>query len=141
MIEDWRAALDAAQAQPEIDTRGVGYWGLSMGTRFGVPLLAAEPRIRAAVIGLFGHRGGVEATQRVYDDALKINVPVLFLQQRDDEEVTPRAYWELFQRIGTSEKSLRANSGKHAEVPPFELRASRAFLARKLRAPLEDTRE
>lgn len=135
MIEDWRAALDVAQRLPEIDPSAIGYWGLSMGTRFGAPLIAAEPRIKAAVIGLFGHREGEETSQRVYDDAARIRVPVLFLQQLGDEEVGQRAYHELFQRIGTADKRLHANPGGHAQVPRSELEASRLFLARKLKAP------
>jgi dienelactone hydrolase len=138
MIADWRAALDAARQLPEIGQGPVGYWGLSMGTRFGVPLIAAEPRIRAAVIGLFGHREGVEASQRVYDDAAKIDIPVLFLQQLGDEEVGQRAYHELFSRIGTPDKRLHANPGGHAQVPRSELQASRWFLARKLGARGDD---
>ena len=104
-----------------------------MGTRFGVPLLAAESRIRAAVIGLFGYREGDATNQRVYDDVAKIAVPVLFLQQLDDEEVGPRAYFDLFTRIGTADKRLHANPGRHAAVPRSELEASRLFLARKLK--------
>jgi dienelactone hydrolase len=134
MVEDWRAALDAAQQLPEIGKGPVGYWGLSMGTRFGVPLIAVEPRIRAAVIGLFGHREGAEGSQRVYDDVAKIDVPVLFVQQLDDEEVGQGAYHVLFKRIGTSDKRLHANPGGHAAVPRSELQASRSFLARKLSA-------
>ncbi len=134
MVQDWRAALDAAQQLPEIGEGPVGYWGLSMGTRFGVPLITREPRIRAAVIGLFGHREGVESGQRVYDDAPAIQIPVLFLQQLNDEEVDQRAYRELFERIGTQDKRLHANPGGHAAVPKSELKASREFLARKLGA-------
>ena len=137
MVEDWRAALDVAQGLAEIGKGPVGYWGLSMGTRFGVPLIAAEPRIQAAVIGLFGHREGVETSQRVFDDAADIDVPVLFLQQLGDEEVGPRAYWELFKRVGTSDKRLHANPGGHAAVPKSELQASRLFLASKLKARLD----
>jgi dienelactone hydrolase len=134
MVQDWRAALDAAQQLPEIGEGPVGYWGLSMGTRFGVPLITSEARIRAAVIGLFGHREGVESGQRVYDDAPAIQIPVLFLQQLNDEEVDQRAYRELFDRIGTQDKRLHANPGGHAAVPKSELKASREFLARKLGA-------
>ena len=77
----------------------------------------------------------METSQRVYDDASKIRVPVLFLQQLGDEEVGQRAYHELFQRIGTADKRLHANPGGHAQVPRSELEASRLFLARKLKAP------
>jgi dienelactone hydrolase len=138
MVEDWRAALDAAEKLPEIRRGGVAYWGLSMGTRFGVPLIAAEPRIHAAVIGLFGHRAGDPSLQRVYDDASAINIPVLFLQQLHDEEVSQEAYRELFAQIGTSDKRLHANPGKHVAVPRSELQASRLFLAHKLQARGDD---
>jgi dienelactone hydrolase len=134
MVDDWRAALDVAQQLPEIDRGPVGYWGLSMGTRFGVPLIVAEPRVRAAVIGLFGYAAGAATNQRVYDDAPKITAAVLFLQQLDDEEVDQHAYHELFTRIGTKNKRLHANPGTHAAVPRSELEASRSFLARKLKA-------
>jgi dienelactone hydrolase len=134
MVDDWRAALDAALALPEIRKDPVGYWGLSMGTRFGVPLIAAEPRIGAAVIGLFGYGEGIATNQRVYDDVARISIPVLFVQQLDDEEVTQRAYYDLFRRIGTRDKRLHANPGGHAEVPRSELEATRLFLSRKLKA-------
>ncbi|MGH3120659.1 MAG: hypothetical protein ACRDND_06440 [Streptosporangiaceae bacterium] len=35
----------------------VGYWGLSMGSAIGMPFVAAEPRIGAAVFGLAVTRG------------------------------------------------------------------------------------
>lgn len=138
MVNDWRAALDVALKLPEIADGPVGYWGLSMGTRFGVPLIAAEPRIRAAVIGLFGYREGNATNQRVYDDIVKIDIPVLFLQQLEDDEVGQLAYYELFKRIGTRDKRLHANPGKHVEVPRSETQASRLFLARKLQADIDD---
>jgi len=138
MAADWRAALDVAAQLPEIDASAIGYWGLSMGTRFGVPLIVTEPRIKAAVIGLFGHREGVEASQRVYDDAARIDIPILFLQQLEDDEVGQRAYYELFKQIGTRDKRLHANPGTHIQVPRSEMQASRLFLARKLKARHDD---
>jgi dienelactone hydrolase len=138
MVQDWRDALTAAQSRPEVGSGPVGYWGLSMGTRFGVPLIAAEPRIQAAVIGLFGYREGSPVNQRVYDDIGKVRIPVLFLQQLDDDEVSQDAYWALFRRIGTADKRLHANPGKHAAVPQSEREASRLFLARKLKARRHD---
>jgi dienelactone hydrolase len=132
MVEDWKAALDAAQALPDIGRTAVGYWGVSMGTRFGLPFVAAEKRVKAAVLGLFGYGKGAAANQRVYDDASKINVPVLFLQQMADEMITNKAYWDLFQMIGTKNKRLHVNPGGHVEIPEEEKIASRMYLARRL---------
>ena len=50
MARDWQACLDHARSRWGVGAGGVGYWGLSGGTMFGLPLVALEPRIRAAVM-------------------------------------------------------------------------------------------
>lgn len=51
-VPEYLATLDALQELPEIGTDGpVGYWGIHMGTAIGVPFVAVEPRITAAVFG------------------------------------------------------------------------------------------
>ena len=51
-MPEWRATLDALQELPEIGADGpVGYWGTNMGTAIGLPWVASEPRITAAVFG------------------------------------------------------------------------------------------
>ncbi|MGV9777468.1 hypothetical protein [Streptosporangium sp. NPDC003464] len=40
----------------------VGYWGVSLGCGLGVPSVAAEPRVRAAVLGLGGVAASAEKT-------------------------------------------------------------------------------
>ena len=55
-VADWKAALDAVQS--ELGSGPVGYFGLSMGTMMGVPVIAAEPRVRAAVLGDGSNRIG-----------------------------------------------------------------------------------
>ncbi len=132
MIADWRGALDVAQALSDVGEGPAGYWGLSMGTRFGLPLVVAEPRIGVAVLGLFGIKPGTEANQRVYDDAPKVAIPVLFLQQLGDQQVGGRASAALFDALGTDDKRLHANLGGHPEVPEDEMVESRRFLAMRL---------
>ena len=74
-VPEWQATLDALQELDCVGTGGpVGFWGVSLGSAIGVPLVAAEPRITAAVFGLVGHDTLAEAAARV-------TVPVEFLLQ------------------------------------------------------------
>ena len=56
-VADWQRVIGALQDLDRVDGGAIGYWGVSMGTGLGLPLLAAEPRIRAAVLGLLGLPG------------------------------------------------------------------------------------
>ncbi len=128
IVADWKTALDAAQA--ELGSGPVGYFGLSMGTMMGVPLIAAEPRVSAAVLGLMGLWGPTRA--RLSADAARVTCPVRFLAQWDDEIVPRDRVLELFDQLGTRRKSLHAHPGKHVEVPPDEMRGVAEFLAAQL---------
>ena len=130
MVEDWKATLDALQKLPEIGVGRVGYWGLSMGTMFGLPLVAAEPRIEVAVLGLMGT--GVGKSSRLADDAAEVRCPVLFLQQWDDELIPRNASSELFGAIASEDKRLHANPGLHSAIPREEFHNTQAFLAKHL---------
>lgn len=124
-VPEWRAVLDALQQLDHVGPGPVGYWGLSMGCGLGVPFIAAEPRIRAAVLGLNGAETSAEA-------AAQITVPVEFLVQWDDEMVPRAASLALFDVIASAEKTLHANPGKHGDVPMFELDSSLRFFTRHL---------
>ena len=113
--------------QAELGSGPVGYFGLSMGTMMGVPVIAAEARVRVAVLGLMGLWGLNGA--RLAEDAPRVACPVRFLAQWDDEVVPRPPVLELFDRLGSPDKSLRAHPGKHAAVPPEEMREVSAFLA------------
>lgn len=126
IVADWRAVLDAVLAEQESDLP-VGYFGLSMGTMMGVPVVAAEPRIRAAVLGLMGVWGPNRAA--LEKAAPDVQVPVRFLAQWDDEIVPRDAVLDLFDRLGSPDKALRAHPGRHAAVPPHEIREVSTFLA------------
>ncbi len=130
-VADWQAAIAAADAAAPAPYGPAGYLGLSMGTRSGIPLLAAEPRISAAVLGLFGHPAA-DPGAAFAQAARQVTVPVLFLQQWDDE-LFPRAdCLTLFDLLASPGKTLHANPGGHMAVPREELEAAALFLHRHL---------
>lgn len=124
-VPEWRAVVDAVQEVDHVGAGPVGYWGLSLGCGLGVPFVAAEPRVRAAVLGLNGAETSAEA-------AAQITVPVEFLVQWDDERVPRAASLALFDAVASAEKTLHANPGNHGEVPAFELDSSLRFFTRHL---------
>ncbi|GHA64672.1 alpha/beta hydrolase [Streptomyces termitum] len=126
-VPEWRAALDALQELPEIGAEGpVGYAGVAMGSAIGVPLVAAEPRITAAVFGLMWPDALFEAARR-------ITVPVEYALQWDDTRIPREGGLALFEAFGSAEKSLHANAGLHVDFPRFvESESAARFLARHL---------
>ncbi|MEX2446343.1 MAG: alpha/beta hydrolase [Dehalococcoidia bacterium] len=138
MVEDWQATLDALLATGEFDAGAVGYHGLSMGTMFGMPLVAAEPRIAAAVLGLCGtagssiDRSGIGG--RLAADAPRVRCPVLFHFQWDDERFTREGSLAMFDLLGTPDKRLQSSPGQHIDTPPEAHAALVSFLGGRLRA-------
>jgi dienelactone hydrolase len=128
MVADWKATRTALTQLPDVGEGPLGYWGLSMGTLFGVPFVAAEPEVRVAVLGLMGLAGARYATT-----AGTISCPVLFLQQLDDELIDREGCLELFLAIGSKDKRLHANPGLHSAVPAEEMEHSEAILLKHLR--------
>ncbi|MFI6497687.1 alpha/beta hydrolase family protein [Nonomuraea typhae] len=125
-VPEWRGVLDALQGVDHVGAGPVGYWGVSLGCGLGVPFVAAETRVRAAVLGLGGALAAAE-------DAARITVPVEFLLQWDDERVPRAQGLALFEALASREKTLHANPGRHGEVPEFELDSTLRFFARHLR--------
>ncbi|TDQ01452.1 dienelactone hydrolase family protein [Labedaea rhizosphaerae] len=125
-VPEWQATLDALQELPEIGPDGpVGYFGLNMGTAFGVRLAAIDRRITAAVFGLFWHGSLEEAARR-------ITIPVEFAMQWDDEHIPRESGLALFDAFASADKSLHVNSGKHKELPRFESDSAVRFFVRHL---------
>jgi len=130
MVEDWAATLDALLGLEELSQSRVGWWGISMGTIIGLPFVAAEPRIEAAVFGLMGLTGPTR--ERIESDAPAISCPVLFLVQWDDELFRRNDAMALFDAIGSRDKRMHVNPGRHRQVPQEEFAVSEAFLAERL---------
>lgn len=124
-VPEWQAALDALLALPGIGGP-VGYAGGV--TAIGIRLAVVEPRIAAAVLFAGSHvpRASVE-------EARHVTLPLLVLLQWDDEGNDRQAALDLFDALGSAEKTLHANTGGHTGVPPFEADDGNRFFARHLR--------
>lgn len=125
-VPEWRALLAGLLARPEIGEAPVGYWGITLGTAIGVPLVAEEPLVRAAAFGLFWPSTLVDAARR-------ITVPVELALQWDDEHIPREDGLALFDAFASTEKSLHANAGRHRDMPRFEATSAVRFLERHLR--------
>lgn len=140
MTRDWRATIDALIGEGVADAGRVGYLGLSMATRFGLPLAAAMgPKLRGAVLGKFGLwqgpalHPGLESATRVSNDARSLVTPVLFHVQWDDEIFPRDGQLALFDLIGSPDKQLAAFPGMHSETTESAVELWRAFICRCLR--------
>src|SRR4051812_14123359 len=124
-VPEWQGALDALLPLPEIGGPA-GYAGgiISIGIRLAV----VEPRIAAVL--LFA---GSFVPRAVFEDARRVTLPVQVLLQWDDEGNDRQVALDLFDALGSREKTLHANMGGHTGVPPFEGDAGNRFFVRHLR--------
>lgn len=122
---EWRTALDALLALPEIGGP-VGYAGglIALGLR----LALVEPRIRAAI--LFA---GSFVPRSMFQEARQVTIPLQVLLQWDDKGNDRQLALDLFDAFGSAEKTLHANMGGHTGIPPFEAENGNRFFARHLK--------
>ncbi len=133
MVRDWRIAYETIITEYEFKPDKLGYFGLSMGTMFGIPLLASHLNFDTAVIGLCGSSGAASLIgERLLEDAAKIAHPIFFVMQLEDELFDREGYLALFDAIKTKDKRLHANPGLHPEVPAEEIDFSINFLRQYL---------
>ncbi len=133
MTADWTVAIDAIQALPEVGKGKLAYWGLSMGSIFGFPLIASRDDVIAAVLGLFGIQDSmgrapfphVEAFERA---AASITCPVLFMMQLEDELFPREGYLRAFDALASDDKRILANPGLHPEIPVEDLNYALDYL-------------
>lgn len=131
-VPEWIATLDWLKTLPDIGDGPIGYWGVSMGTAIGVPFLAEEKRVKCAVLGLLGLRGGIGFGDAMKEAASKITIPVEFVFQWDDEVATREGGVALYEAFASKDKTMHINPGPHMGIPPQEAASWEAFYHRHL---------
>lgn len=127
-VPELQATIDAVLRLPDI----VGPVGYSGGvTAVGVRLALVEPRI--AALGLFA---GSYLPRATLQEAREVAVPVHVLLQWDDAWNDRQRALELFDVLGSQEKTLQANMGGHTGIPLHAGEDAGRFFARHLRSSL-----
>jgi len=135
MAEEMSAALDQVLATRQWSDLPVGYVGVSMGTAYGIPYLAADRRVKAAVIGLWSTT--YAASEHLAGFARKMDCAVWFTQQWNDEFFDREGTAALFDAIGSPDKRLVAYPGPHVELEGERLTDAIHFIRGRL---LEESR-
>ncbi len=129
MVTDWNVAIEALTSLPELDIKHLAYFGLSMGSIFGIPLIAARKDVTVATLGLIGVTGAATThAERLLTDAGEVRCPLLFLMQLEDELFDREGCLKVFDRFPSENKRLHANPGLHPEIPAEEIGFAFDFL-------------
>ena len=121
MTAEWNLAISEVQALREVGKGKLAYFGLSMGTVFGIPLIAARDDIVVATLGLFGVQDNLPHTEEFVAAAREITCPLFFLMQLQDELFGRDGYLAIFDTFASKDKRLHANPGLHPEIPAEEI--------------------
>ena len=137
LFRDWELALELAETKLGFSIETIAYFGLSMGTFFGIPYLAnrylSGRSTTVAVLGLMGPTGVVSPfRKRLLRDASNVHCPLNFLIQQDDEMFRRAGCLELFEALASPSKQVRENPGRHAAVPVSETDYSFEFISNQL---------
>ncbi|HEV2572644.1 MAG TPA: hypothetical protein VGU72_12990 [Beijerinckiaceae bacterium] len=130
MARDMSAALDALLAETDHAGLPAGYIGVSMGTAYGLPLLAEDNRIQAAAIGLWGTT--YPASEHLAAYARRIECAIWFTQQWHDEFFDRQGTAELFDAVGAADKRMVVYPGPHRELEGERLADAVSFLVGRL---------
>jgi len=125
----WRGELgrtiDYLATREDIDARRLGWFGISFGASWMLPLLAVEKRIGAAVLYSGGTdlHSGLPASEQVYNYLPRVTQPVLMLNGRWDIEGPLESQQRLFELLGTpaeAKKHVVYEAG-HGHLPRFQV--------------------
>ena len=152
-VQDLMRAADYLQSRDDVRADAIGFMGVSMGTRLGVPFVGLDDRVRAGAffVGGDGPYARFEVDGTPFEDlredeelVRELTGPARFAQMtagrpmymanglRDEVVGTEAA--EILQAALGEPKTLRWFDGGHGETPAELFEEARAFLAEHLGA-------
>ncbi|HIG41682.1 MAG: hypothetical protein ABGY96_04920 [bacterium] len=129
MTEEWSCAVEMIQAMAEVGGGKLAYFGLSMGSIFGIPFVASRSDVTVATLGLVGVQSNFPHEEEMLEAAQKVDCPLLFLMQLEDELFQRDGYLKIFDRFSSTDKRIHANPGLHPEIPAEEIDFAFDFLS------------
>ena len=130
MVSDWTVTLTKLQDLNELKNIPVGYYGLSMGTAYGLPFLAVEKRIEAAVIGMWG--SNYPNSGQLVEAARHVRSPVCFLHKNEDQFFTLEGAFEIFDALLTDDKRMLISTGLHEPATSEQIEVTLDFFEKRL---------
>lgn len=126
-VPEWRRLIDAVLALREVSEPVAVSGGV---VAIALRLAAVDDRIAAA--GLFA---GSYVPAATMSEAKALRIPVHMLLQWDDRGNDRQMALDLFDAIGSEEKTLEANMGGHTGVPAHAGESMSRFFRRHLHPP------
>jgi pimeloyl-ACP methyl ester carboxylesterase len=133
MTRDWHRSIEVAQALQAIGRGKLAYFGLSMGSIFGIPLVASRTDVVVAALGLLGVQDNFPHGEEIMAATARIGCPLLFLMQLEDELFDREGYLRVFDGFSSNDKRIHANPGLHPQVPAAEMSFAFDFLTAHIR--------
>ncbi len=150
-VQDLMRTVDYLQTRHDVRPDGIGYHGVSMGTRLGVPFIALDRRVRAASLFVGGSGDysrfvteGTDFTDLAADEALlnQLTDPITFapwtghlpkfvVNGERDQTVRGREPAERLHAAMADPKEVHWYNGDHGDYAPM-LPAALAFLKANL---------
>lgn len=126
LLNEWQ--MLTAYAQENYPDQKIGYFGLSLGTQYGILFISQTTIISAAVLGLFGSKP-MPQTKVMNVCAPRVQIPVYFIQKKQDEIHPVETTTHLYESLGSDFKVLDSTPGAHDKVTRESFVAACRFLS------------
>ena len=114
---DLGRTVDYMETRPDLDTKKLGFYGVSLGADEGPRLVAVDGRFKTLVLVSGGLFTNPPPETDAWNFAPRVHIPVLMLNGRSDFMVPFEPNQRLlFEALGTKDKVFKRHDGGHANL-------------------------